>query len=520
MTGLGMLHCARRRPAPRSARVAVASLAALGLLVAAAQPASAAGLYFSERGVRALARGGAFTAGADDASSITYNPAGLAFAGRQFLVDGSYVQFEGQFQRRVDVSQSDPNTGLPTGETYTRKYDPVSASSPFLPIPTIVYVDSLGADPKKWNFALGLWAPYAAIATYPEQLPDGSPSPQRYSLLSLEGSAMAVVGAYGAYSISDKVKLGGGVEVLGGTFNTRVAFSACVPDRFLCAPEQPDYDAVSQLEVGPIMAPSGTLGLIVQASETVRLGLSYHLPFWISSGATAAVRLPSAAAFTGAAQDGDTGHVSFELPQVVRTGVEVRPAKNTRLELDYVFENWAAHDAITFTPDGVALTGMQAFPERYELGALTLDRGFQNSHSVRAGLEQHLRASDKATVDARLGAMYETSAVPPSMLSVTTVDMNKFTLALGAGVNVGRWTLDFLYAHIFADAVTVEPNEAGLYPVNPVSANPAPARVPVNAGEYQASANVFGLGLVYHFDPRASASTAPAEGPLDIGKAE
>ncbi len=45
--------------------------------------AHAAGLYFSERGVRPLARGGAFTAGADDLGAIWYNPAGVYDAGPQ-----------------------------------------------------------------------------------------------------------------------------------------------------------------------------------------------------------------------------------------------------------------------------------------------------------------------------------------------------------------------------------------------------------------------------------------------------
>ena len=52
-----------------------------------AQDARAAGLYFTDRGVRPLGRGGAFVAGADDFNATWYNPAGLADAGTSFLLD-------------------------------------------------------------------------------------------------------------------------------------------------------------------------------------------------------------------------------------------------------------------------------------------------------------------------------------------------------------------------------------------------------------------------------------------------
>ena len=54
--------------------------AALLAAIAFSTDAFAAGLYYSERGVSPLGRGGAFVAGADDLGAIAYNPAGLADA--------------------------------------------------------------------------------------------------------------------------------------------------------------------------------------------------------------------------------------------------------------------------------------------------------------------------------------------------------------------------------------------------------------------------------------------------------
>ena len=53
---------------------------ALASLATIARDAGAAGLYFSDRGVRPLGRGGAFVAGADDLGAIWYNPAGIVDA--------------------------------------------------------------------------------------------------------------------------------------------------------------------------------------------------------------------------------------------------------------------------------------------------------------------------------------------------------------------------------------------------------------------------------------------------------
>ncbi len=457
--------------------------------------AEAAGLFFSERGVRPLSRGGAYVAGADDASSITYNPAGLAFAGREFMVDASVLSYSGSYQRTALVHQSDSNTGEQTGQ-WEQQFETVEADSPILPLPTIVYADPMGV--KNANFALGVWAPYAALPSYPETLENGNAAPQRYSLLSLQGSALAVVGAYGAYRLNEYVAFGGGLEILGGSFVTSVAFSACVPDRFICAPQQSDYDAVSQLDVGPIIAPSGTFGVTVIPNDDFRIGLAYHAPFYISADAEVALRMPSAAAFDGASQNGNQGTVEFELPHTIRMGVEYRGLERTRIEVAGVIETWSIHDSIDFQPDNIALENVQAFPQRYEVGGISIARGFENSFSLRVGGEHALDIGDHDLV-VRGGMMYETSAIPPSMLSVTTVDLDKMTLALGAGYAFGKWRVDAVFAHVLGFSQDVGVDEAGIEAVNPINANPSPDFNAVNAGSYEASGNVFGLGVSYHF---------------------
>src|SRR5262245_39823592 len=140
--------------------------------------AHASGMYYSERGVRPLARGGAFVAGADDLGSIAYNPAGIADAGSSILADFAWVNVTTEFTRRSLVSDSAGNESIV-------EFPKVTGTTPFLPIPTVA--GSYATPDRQFTFAAGIYAPYAALSNYPETV-NGQPAASRYSLVSLDGS--------------------------------------------------------------------------------------------------------------------------------------------------------------------------------------------------------------------------------------------------------------------------------------------------------------------------------------------
>ncbi len=465
---------------------------------------SAAGLYFSDRGVRPLSRGGAFIAGGDDLGAITYNPAGIYDAGSQFLIDASWLHFTSDYTRRIVVQQSDPNTGEVTGRS-ERTFSTVVGQAPVLPIPTLAF--SLQPDPKI-VVALGVWAPYAAITTYPD-IVDKKPAPQRYSLITLDGSALAIIGAYAAFAPVRELRLGAGVEMLAGTFISSLAFSGCVPDRFFCAPEQAEWDVAAEMAVGPIFAPSGRLGAIWEAVPDVRVGAAFSLPIYVRAPATIRTRLPATPVFEVASQEGEDADVSFDLPWTLRAGVELRKVENLRVEVGFGLEHWSMHDSITVEPQGIALKNIAGFPETYYIPPVTLPRNFQDAYSVRAGGEYAFELGGYA-LEGRAGLSYETSAVPPEYLSVLTLDAPKVTAAIGGSLHVGKFRFDAVYAHVFASDVTVDPKDARIAQVSPVRANSA-APYYVNGGDYSARADVLGVGLTYQIDPPAPAEEAPKE---------
>jgi long-chain fatty acid transport protein len=470
--------------------------------------ARAAGLYFGDRGVRPLARGGAFVAGADDLGAVAYNPAGSVDAGGQFLFDASWVRFGNEYTRRAWVEQRDPNTGEVIGGT-TRSFPTVTGASAVLPLPTLAGSYRIR---EEMVVTLAAFAPYAAITSYPETVA-GKPAPQRYSLLTLEGSALGVVGAYVGYRPHARVSVGAGIEALVGRFAATTMFSACVPDRFLCAPEQPEWDTLTELAAGPIVAPTGIVGAKVRATSSLTFGASFHLPVFVRAPATIRTRLPATVAFAAATQVGDSASIAFDLPWTALFGVEWRPLDGLALELAGSAQGWGMHDAIRVNPEGVALSGVVGYPDPYRMPEQRLERGFQESFSVRLGAE-YTRAFDKVALTIRGGASFESSAVPPDRITVLTVDGPKGTLALGTGLGFGRWRFDAVYAHIFVAGTDLDPRDARGLLLVPVATNAAPHYV--NGGAYRSSGDVLGMGFTYSFgslDPARDVNVPAAAAP-------
>jgi long-chain fatty acid transport protein len=460
----------------------------VALFATAARSARAAGLYFSDRGVRPMGRAGAFVAGADDLGAIWYNPAGLADAGTSFLIDLAYLRMSVDYTRELQV--------VDAGGAYQRFTSPtVTGGTPFLPIPTIAASYAFGSH-KEWTVAAGVLAPYIALTAYPSTV-DGQPSPARYSLGSYNGSIAAMPGAWIAYKPIEELRIGLGLMAFVGKFQSTITFNANPQDRLLGAPEDPDYDANAQLNISPIFAPSANGGVTLAPNRYVRVGASGQLPMVIDSPATITMQMPSSVVFDGASQDGTHAHVRFVLPAVVRAGIELRPVDAVRVELAYVREFWSEQQSIAITPDGMSIDGIAGMPPKVAIPPINMPRGFQDAESVRLGGEVRYVVGDMP-VAVRAGASYETSAVPPAYLNLSALDFVKWTLSVGGSLYFGRhWRFDGVWAHTFASTVYVDPNIAKINRINPIDGN-APFE-PVNGGTYSASADLLGVGCNYLF---------------------
>ncbi len=468
-------------------KLAASALTAAAVHSVCMHEAQAGGMYFSDRGVRPMGRAGAFVAGADDLGAIWYNPAGLTDAGTAVLFDASWLRFVPKYTRElriVDAGGTVRNVTSPT----------LQGSSQIIPIPTIAASIALGHDV---TIAAGVIAPYVALASYPERLTNGEPSPARYTLGSFDGSLLAIPGVWVAWRPIPQLRIGGGVQALVGVFQTTITFSVSPQDRLLGAPEQPEFDAQSQMRVGPIFAPTANGGIIYEPDPHVRFGLSGQLPMVVNADAHLKVRLASDVALDGAKVNGDSARVRFVLPGVLRAGVEIRPIDHLRVELAWVHEFWSAHDTIDARPNGITLDNITGAPRSVLMPNIVIPRNFKDSDSFRLGGEYTLDAWGHP-FDVRAGIAYETSAVPASYLSLSSLDYAKINAMVGASIHLGdHLRLDGVYGHTFAREAHVSAGDAQIPRINPLKGN-APLEA-VNGGTYSASADLIGLGLNYKF---------------------
>lgn len=460
--------------------------------------ASAGGLYFSDRGVRPMGRAGAFVAGADDLGAIWYNPAGIVDAGSSVLADFCQLRFSDSYTRTLRIEDADKTV------RYVQSPE-IRGSSPILPLPTLAISYAVDQE-KRWVIAAGVLAPYVALASYPDRTDDGQASPARYTLGSFDGSLLALPGAWVAWKPSDKLRIGAGLLAMVGTFQSTITFSVCPQDRLICAPEQPEWDASSQMKVGPIVAPTGNGGLIYEPDPHVRIGVSGQLPMVVSSHATLKVKLPTSVALDGGRVTGDGAHVRFVLPGIFRAGLEIRPVtrdpkssggSDVRVELAWVHEFWSAHKTIEATPEGIFLENITGAPKSVAMPNISIPRNFKDSDSFRLGGEYSFLASGYR-IALRTGISFETSAVPAEYMSLSSLDFQKTLLTIGGSLYIGKnWRFDAILGHMFVQDVDSDPNKAQIGRINPLSGN-APLEA-VNGGHYHATADLIGCGLAYAY---------------------
>ncbi|MDB4988973.1 MAG: rane protein in aromatic hydrocarbon degradation [Myxococcaceae bacterium] len=488
------LSASPRKPASlRLILLACAGLcAAMG---AAPRLAHAGGLYLMPLGAEPAARGGARVAGANDPHALWYNPAGLAYSGRQLVVD----------------------LGLPLARASFTQYMPDGTSSAtarahanVVPIPTIAYSDDFGL--RRWGFGIGIVVPPAYSLNWPSQV-DGQPSPQRYSILNANGSAIASLSLAAAYRPIDRLSLGASLYITAARIGGEVAVSAC--DYAFCSqPEGREWEGRTKFLLGPVITATAVFGVRYDF-DRFRIGGSVQVRTKIGGNAQFDVRLPDNAIFDGVSLHNQHGgdelraKMSFDLPTIIRLGIEGDLDKNTKIELGGTWENWAVQRNITVRPihvtaqDVPGVGNVQAQP-------VSLGTNQRATWAMNLGGTHELTrfTKNKRGLFAHGGFMYESSSFAPRDLSATSIDTNKVMLACGGSVELMKGLLlDVSYGHIFMVNHAVHDSRvllpAAIRPL-PVDQDPATYaagdRPAIGNGRYAIEADFVAIGMRWKID--------------------
>ncbi len=445
------------------------ALAAL-FFVFFAHSAYAGNMFLPDRGARPLGRGGAIVAGADDAgSALAYNPAGLAdIEGMSLLFDVGLIFQKVQYTR-VD-SGGNPQ---PT----------VNGQNGLLPIPTLAF--SWKPKKLKWfTLGVGVFTPYLGLDSYP------ATGPQRYSLVSLNGSLLLVIEVAAGFQIGEHVRLGVGFQNMYLNFESEKVLSAC-PSQVDCAPENPNFDSLTQIKATSVFTPSGILGLNVEY-QYWRLGVALQLPYFVRASGTVATRLPSDPMFDGSKVVGNQVSLNFNLPLELRVGFELRPTDRFRLEIGADYEAWSMQQSFQIVPHNIYIENVPGVGT-YQLKTMYENRGLHDVFALHVGLEGD---AVPGRLVLRAGYTLETSATPDSTAALLTPENLRNLISVGLGVYVWKFRFDLGYAHVFTEDRTVPYQASKSYQINPIQPG---LGVGVGGGTYKMSDDILALGFDSRF---------------------
>ena len=519
--------------------------------------ASAGGFDYAAPGTRALGRGGAFYARADDPMALLYNPANLgSLSGNQLMLNVHLGWFDACFD---PAGQYEPNSFYPTifdadpddsatwGE-WVRDYPEVCNGGPPGPSPDLAFTTRLTRD---IGIGFGLVAP-AAVGhnIYTDEVDPGTitqggqllPAPGRYLLL--EEQLLIFYPTVGiGWRVAEWLQVG-------GAFQWGIGFFEFTNQTRALPGQNPDGDILSELTASDLFIPAGVLSVHAIPHDNLDIVLSARLHADIgASGDTRLTWGPYSPAATSV--DGTPIRTVTEVPNtelraqqpftfalgiryadrfaprprdtsaVERLSGRVEDSMSNErwdVELDVVYErNKRVRNFLIDLPDDAELV-LQNTPAGSATTVLPLPDEIRIPHrwrdqlSIRLGGDWNVIPGMAAL---RLGASFETDGSSPSYTGIDFIPGQRFGIHGGLTVRLGRLDISLAYAHIFQADITIEEcppaamgetepqrtarceaNDQAAY--RQISAEMPEAADIVNAGVYTANYDIVSLGVTWH----------------------
>jgi long-subunit fatty acid transport protein len=502
---------------------AKAAVIGAALVLLGAGAALAGGLEVPDLGTRALGRGTAFVARADDLSAFYYNPAGLSKEdGVDALLGANLINLNVDYKRygsggcwvdrvggtfvpgceadQYGVAAHYPGSVLIADPALDHSVDTAgapfastSSSKQFGASPMLVVGWGNVGHVKGLALAIGL-VPPSSFGT-PSYSKTG---PQRYALI--DANLLIVFPGIGiAYSPNQYFRVGAVFLSGVGHFRQSQAIRPLPQPLDLHFNEDLDGDAVLEVDAIDPFIPTGIVGVMSQPLDWLELGASVKLPAEISATGHAKYTAPEVdMPESYLKKDGVTLNERF--PLSVRAGARyVHPRFD--LEADFVWEQWSRLDAFEVDMSAVLFDGSNsdiAMPDAQ------VPKRFRDTYSARFGGDVEVWPKN---LSLRAGGFYQTSAYPKNDETFNVDFPFGEQIGVGGGATWhvrirGENWLDVHagYMHVFQPDVVVKRGvvqQQGL-PLDTGTEQVEIANV-VNGGRYRVSLNIFGLALEGHF---------------------
>ncbi|AKJ98465.1 Long-chain fatty acid transport protein [Pseudomonas chlororaphis] len=417
----------------------------LGLAVTlASTQLFASGFALNEQSISGMGTGFAGrSSAADDASTVFGNPAGMSRLKRQQVTGGFAA---------IDASTDiDDASGTHAG---TNKGDMV----PLTGVPMGFYVKPID---DQWAFGLGVYAPFGLITDYENGFQGGNfGSKSEVKVVTFQPTV--------SYAFNDKVSIGFGPTV------NRISGAL---ESTLTTPLSPN-DGDVKIK-GDDIGYGYNIGLLVQATDTTRVGLTYHSKVKykleghteVNPGAGTPAFLLNNGRYDASLDITTPESVDFSVTQEINDAWKVYAGST--------WTRWSRLKEITVNNEGVTAAGGALAPAF--LGSITEEQNWHDTWAYAIGTSYQL---NKQWV-LRTGLSFDQSPTNNEDRSPRIPTGDRTIFSLGAGWSpTDDLTIDVAYSYLKEEKVSINQTNALGQSYN---------------AEYKNSANGFGVGATYRF---------------------
>ncbi|MEW6367407.1 MAG: outer membrane protein transport protein [Acidobacteriota bacterium] len=371
-----------------------------------------AGFGIFEAGAKAVGMSGAFTATADDPSTMFYNPAGLAFQkGSKMMMGATLIMPFNSFEG------GNPYPGEGVTEDGKKNL--------FYP-PGIYYARQFG---EKLTFGIGAFTAFG-LGTEWE-------NPDQYTgrFISTKADIQSLsIQPTVAYRLSDKLGVGVGLEVR----NSKVALHKHQP--FLNPYTLKVLDVAKvDLESDMAISLGFALGVLAKPFENWSVGFSYRHSMKADYEGTAKFTfIPTGNAALDALLKtklplGDHAvKTSINFPKEASFGIATTAIEKWTVEVDVNWTSWSEFDTLVI--EFTDLNSKQTIPQDYK-----------DAVNCRLGLQRQM--SEKLAL--RGGYIYDQTPQPRNGAGPLLPDSDRHGFNVGFGYTLGKWTLDVANLFLF-----------------------------------------------------------------------
>lgn len=408
-------------------------IAILGVIFMCVGSSYASGFSIYEASVRANGMLGAFSAYADHASTIYYNPAGLSeLDGLRISGGGTIIAPRSSF--RGPFASSTPYPGS------QQEYE-MDEQNFFVPNFFASYQIQEGL-----TAGLGVYAPFG-LGTKWDQDWVGRTEAIETSIETI------FVQPTVAYTLPEfgigKVKVGAGLMIAA---YGDVKLSRAVED---FAVENDVFALDGELEQPGI---GYNLGIMLEPNDLITVGFTYRSQVEVEfSGDANFGDLPPSLF-----PSGTTGSTSLQLPANWVTALNISPTEDLSFEVDYIWWGWSSYDELVIEFD-------QTIPA-FGSTELASERGFENSWQIRVGSEYQNAGVEG--LDLRAGIAYDETPLPTQYMDPTLPDSDRWLFSGGLSYDLtSNFSIDAAYIFIRAQERENRSSENGLHGVYHTHAN-------------------------------------------------